>query len=440
MVDKRVLIDEPTGVAFLFDSSAVVKTGMKFPAAPTAPSVKPIGSRLIATWGDDNLFPQNVKKLADLTFIPAVISMQVRALYGTLEYGEEIYDAATKSYVFTPSTDPAVDDFLKRTNINRYLIEAASDYYWFGNVFPEIILTNDRSAIASISIQEAMFSRFEKQNIKTGLVDYCYINANWDNGGKEDDLNTTKVPVIDPYYDPVGALQTRKDSFKYIYPLSFPTPGSTFYQVVPWDSVRKSGWLEIASLIPKWKKALMTNQLSIKYHIEVPEYYWSWKYKNWTELTNDERLKTIKNELKNFNEFFSNPDNSGRSFMTQSKFDAERNVSYPGWKITALDDKISDGKYIDDSNEASSQLLFALGVDGTLIGTTPGKAMGAGSGSDKRVAYNMYMQLRQADEDIVFEPLHFIRDYNGWNPKLKFRFRRRDIVTADTGKSTKPVA
>lgn len=440
MVEGKVLHDGNLGVAFLFESNAVMKTGVKFPDHPTAPAVRPLGSQKIAYWGDDNLFPQNVKKLADLTFIPGVIAMQVRALYGSLEYGVEVFDPATKKYVFTPSENPDVDDFLKKTNVKRYLIEAASDFYWFGNIFPELILTNDRSKIASISVQEAMFSRFEKQNPKTGAIENCYINANWDNGGKEDDPNTTVIPVIDPYYDAVGSLQARKDGFKYIFPLSFPTPGSTFYQVAPWDSVRKSGWLEIASLIPKWKKALMTNQLSIKYHIEVPDYYWSWKYKDWENKTDAQRKTIVENELKNFNAFFSSPDNSGRSFMTQSKFDSERNIQYPGWKITALDDKLGDGKYIDDSNEASSQLLFALGVDGTLIGTTPGKSMGAGSGSDKRVAYNMYMQLRQADEDILFEPLHFIRDYNGWDPKLKFRFRRRDIVTADNGTSTKPVA
>ncbi len=82
---------------------------------------------------------------------------------------------------------------------------------------------------------------------------------------------------------------------------------------------------------------------------------------------------------------------------------------------------------------------MALGLDPTLIGTAPGKGMGAGSGSDKRVALNIYTSMVLAHADIVLEPFHFIRDYNEWNPLIEFKMRKMLINTLDSGKQTTPV-
>ena len=433
---EDVLINHNASVTYLPRHGAVVLDKSATKTKPTAPAVKASGSGLIAPWGDDNLFPQNVLGKAEKTFLPSVIQWQVRAMGSRLIYGIEEIDAATGEEKFRRVKDPVVEAWLKRTNIGRYCVETASDLYWWGNMFPELILSNDRSEIVSISAQEAMYCRWEVQNQSTGLVDNCYINANWDNGGTE--ANSTVVKVIDPYYDPVGSLKARKE-FKYIYPLSFPSPGKTYYQLVSWDSVRKNGWLEIAALIPTWKKALMQNQVSIKYHIEIPEYYWSWKYKDWHKMSQAQQTNARSTELSEFNSFLTGEEKAGKSIMTTSKFDEGTNTKYPGWTITALDDKIKDGKYIEDSQEASAHILFAVGLDGTLIGSAPGKGFGAGSGSDKRVAFNMYMELQQPNEDLILEPLHFIRDYNGWNPEYKFKFKRNQISTLDSGNETKPI-
>lgn len=430
------LINKNATIAFLPSASAVVLDKSASKAKPTTPVINMVSARNIAIWGDDNLFPQTVLAKAEKTFIPAVIDWKVSAMGSRLVYGIEEIDANGKE-TFKRVKDPVVDAWLKRSNISRYLIETASDLYWWGNMFPELILSNDRSTITSISAQDAMYCRWERQNPETGLIENCYINANWDSNGTE--ANSAIVKVIDPYYDPVGALRERKDGFKYIYPLSFPSPGKTYYQLVSWDSVRRNGWLEIASLIPTWKKALMQNQISIKYHIEVPEYYWKWKYKDWDKKSEKDQLACRATEMTEFNNFLTGEDKAGKSVMTTSKFDEVTKTKYPGWSITALDDKIADGKYIEDSQEASAHLLFALGIDGTLIGSTPGKGFGAGSGSDKRVAFNMYLELQQAKEDLILEPLHFIRDYNGWNPEYKFKFKRNAITTLDSGNETTPI-
>jgi hypothetical protein len=127
-------------------------------------------------------------------------------------------------------------------------------------------------------------------------------------------------------------------------------------------------------------------------------------------------------------------ENTGNSLMVTFSSNPQLQKEYPGWKITAIDNKIRDGIYIEDSQEASSHLLFALAVDPTLIGSAPGKGMGAGSGSDKQAAFNQYISLCQAHADIILEPLHFIRDYNGWDPRLTFKFKREILAPQTSGK------
>lgn len=427
------IINTNATIAYFPSAAAVVRTSTPG-AKPTTVEEKVNETGGVSPWGDDNLFPQNVVKLAEKTFVPTVIEFKVRALVSRLIYGKVDPDTGK----FNRTSNPEIDAWLRRTSIKRYLVEAALDYYWFGNFFPEIILNNDRSEITSISVQEASYCRWSIHNPKTGLSDWCYISANWANGATATTADTAKVRAIDPYYDPEGSLRSGRD-FKYIYPVSFPSPGKSYYQLASWDSIRKNGWLELASLIPTWKKHLMKNQISIKYHIDIPEYYWRWKYKNWDQMNQAEQTNARTSEMTAFNDFLTGETSAGRSIMTTFKFDENRNVKYPGWTITPLDDKIADGKYIEDSQEASSHILFALGVDGTLIGNTPGKGMGAGSGSDKRVAMNNQQLLSKLDEGYILDPLQFIAQYNGWDPGIEFRFEREMIATLDSGSQTQKI-
>ena len=426
-------------IAYLEGSRATVNLSKSKAPYPTSPLMKESGSRKIAYWGDDNLFPQTViEECSKNTLIPTTLDWKARALYGGgVMTGKTTYDAKGEE-IFTPEIFPVVRDFFKRSNLKRYFIEGCSDFYWFQNVFPEMILSRDRKEIVSMVAQETTYCRWEKQNPATGLIENCYINANWDNGGTEN--NSIIVPVLDPYYDPVNNLREDKRGFKYIYPISYPSPGKTYYQLAHWNSLRESGWLDVAQAIPQFKKALMKNQMSIKYHIEIADYWWEWKFPNWKSMKPEDRKTKTEAELTKINDWLTGQERAGTSVVTTFKSDPQTGKEYAGWKITAVDDKVKDGMYIEDSQEASSHLLYALGVDGTMIGTAPGKNMGAGSGSDKRVAFNIYISLADIHKHILLEPLEFIRDYNGWDPDIEFRFKNNLITTLDTGKETTTTA
>lgn len=443
MEENNIIVNEEACVFYTKDTAILFKEKKSAASkvkTPSSPIVTPNASNstgIIAKWGDDNLFPQTViQEARKSTIIPSTLDWKARALYsGGITYGTVSYkDDGTE--VFTPAKMPAIEDFFRKSNVYRYGMEAAVDFYWFFNNFPELVLSNDRSQIVAITSQAAENCRWSLQNKSTGLIEWCYINANWGENETETSPSTIKVPVIDPYYDPVTALRERKDGFKYIYPISYPTPGSNYYQLAHWNSIRESGWLDVASEIVKFKKYLMQNQMSIKYIIDIPEYWWQWKYPDWQKYGFEKKNEIRKTEITEINKFLKGGERAGTSVITTSKFDVHLKLKYPGWEIKPIEDRVKDGAYIEDSQEASSHMLYALGVDATLIGTAPGKGLGAGSGSDKRVAFNIYISLCKIHQDIILEPLRFIRDYNGWDSSIEFRFRNSLITTLDKGKET----
>ncbi len=436
---KKKVIINPDGVAYLPGIDAIVSTGKQPFEEPPIPKIITLNAPYnYSPWGDDNLYPLNAKTDAyKSTIIPTVLEWKAKALYsGGMVYGTVSIDETTGEEKLTVVKDAEIDAWLKRSSYKRTLIKLCSDFYWYYNIFPALILSKDRTEIATIAPQESLYCRFQVQNPdNNNKIDNVFVNANWLNRGSIQ--NSLKIPVLDLNYDAVNALRNRNDSFIYVYPVAFPSPGESYYQIPAWDTLRQSGWLGVAQAIPMFKKSLMTNQLSIKYHIEVSEAWWKWKYPDWDSLAAQKKVDIRTEELQTFNDLMTGKNNAGKSIMSTFRVDPHTQKEYAGWRITAIDDKIKDGIYVEDSQEASSHHYSALGVDPTLLGNSPGKGMGAGSGSDKRVAFNIYVNNCRTEQDLILEPYQFVADYNGWSdriPGLTFWFRNYWISTLETGK------
>jgi hypothetical protein len=409
-------------------------TGSAPAAEPTTAERKPLGGGLISPWGEDNLFPQAVvKDIEKNTVLPSILERKAATMYGGgLVYGTIEGVEANGAKRFVGQYIPEIEDFLEGSAVDRYAFEALVDINTFANAFPELILSKDRKKIVGISTQDATWCRYSLP--KKGVVEFVYINANWDNGGSATDDYVVKVPVIDPYYDAAGALAARTDSFKYIYPLSIPSPDKALYQLASWNSVRRSGWLEVAAAIPEFKKMLFKNQLSVKYLVEIHSAYWEWKYGDWEGLAIDERRTLIETELKAFNDVMSGTNGAGKTVMTTTLLDKRTGLEVSAFKITAIDDKLKDGIYIEDSQEASSHIYTAVGYAPSLMGVSPGKGMGegAGGGSEPRVLFSNFISTAQFHMNLVLEPLNLIARYNNWtvNGKpIRFRFLPPLVMT-----------
>ncbi|MCJ8334937.1 MAG: hypothetical protein MJH10_11900 [Epibacterium sp.] len=384
----------------------------------------------IAYWGDNNDFPQQVlaeiEKNSDLG---SMLDLQARALVsGGLGY--RVIDMATGQEKPNQRV-MEIEKFLYRNW--AYPMKAATDFYRFINVWPQLSVGDNREKVLWLTCREAPYCRHELQDEKTGRIRHTFINSDW-SGQTTDHRLTQKLPVIDPMYDLPEDVKARKDGPHYSYPLSYPTD-RIYYQLANWNALRKSKWLELANKIPAYKLAVMKNQITIKYHIQIPEYYWEWKYeKTWAKLSAEERKTKKEEEIANINKYLRGEEQAGKSLVTPFKFDRHAHKEYPGIKIDAIDDKMKDGIYLEDSVEATIKMFSALGLDPSILGIVPGKGGSNRSGSDKREALNIYISLMQPHAQILLRPYDFTSWYNGWNNDsqlIEWYFKGPHLQTLD---------
>ena len=240
-----------------------------------------------------------------------------------------------------------------------------------------------------------------------------------------------KIPLVDIWGDPMD-LKERKE-FKFIYPLAYPTEDEIFYPLVDWNAARESGWFDVAQAVAKAKKALFGNKITANLHVSIPSSWWVWKYPDFNEMDPAKRKKTMDFEYDQFEKRMVGVDKSGNSIFTTFPSGPDVGGEYKDWTITAIENKIPDGMFNADSNEASSHLLYALGMDPAIIGSQPGSKLGAGSGSDKRVAFNIYLDTILAHMNLILEPFPFIGRYNGFKP---YKYYLKNWLLAQEQKDT----
>lgn len=415
-----------------------VGAAITMPSPSTTPPLKDMdANNVIAFWGDENNFPQKV--ITDIkkdTELGPLLEKKALLVYaGGLKWG--VPTMVNGKEVMQPlpvKENKIIRDFMRKSNINRYLLEGATDLINFYNGFVEIILSRDKSQIVQICIQEAANCRWEK--MKSGKVNYCYVSANWPDEKPE---TAKKLPVIDPYYDAAEFLREKiktGKSFNWIYPISIPTPGTTYYQLARWNGIRESGWLDVSQLVPKSKKYLLEGQLNIKYHIEIHEMFWPTKYKDWDALSPEERQKTVKGELDGIRKMLSGAEKTGNSLITAMKSDPNYQNTISMWKINVIDDKIKQGQFLEEGKDSSRHKMSAVGLHPALVGTFDNNGMG-GAGSNIREAYNLNNFLNRPFQDVLLEPLYLIKEYNGWPAELEFYIENPYMTTLDKGTEVK---
>ena len=345
----NIIINDEYTVALLPGARAAVSTDVKSLSRPTLEIDRLASTRNLLFWGDNNDFPQsvinNVRKDPE---IGTLLDKQAALLYsGGISWG--IPSKVNGKVIYTdlsPNEDKVIRQWYKKSNINKYIAETAKDLYWFYNAFTEVVLDGGGTSIIQLCAQPAEECRFGPQNANSGMIDTCYLNAQWPNGTPTDPL-TKKLPVLDIYYDPSQQLLANQRGLNYIYPLSIANPGNKFYQLASWNSIIESGWLDISQAIPKFKKALLKNQMTVKYHIQISNLFWDLKYPDFRDKKDMKKRKEIMlAELTALEATLTGAERAGKS-ITSGLFHQENTQTakeYELVKITPIDDLMKDGK------------------------------------------------------------------------------------------------
>ena len=389
-----------------------------------------INSLPYSVWGDDNQFPQQVlDDLAKNSVACQALEKRTRVHFGRgiIAY-REVKDAmgiTTREKV----TDPAVVDFFRINRINYEWPRFIHSLEVFYNGWLEMITNKGKDYINRVFVKDPAYCRVSQMDPQTLKIATLYFSAQW-NLLPNVDVNSKVVQLI-PLWDPYKYDGNTYPDAKFAIQQSYVSFGKSYYSLASWNGVRVNKWMEIASMVPAMKRAIMKNQVTIKYHVQIPDFYFEKKYPA-AQYTVAQRKKEIQNTIDELNDFLSDTDNSGKSFVSFSFWDQVQKKMMDGWKIDVIDNKLTDGAYLPDSQAANSEVLFGIGIDPCMIGgsSVPGGKLGAGSGSDKREAYWMLNADMGISRMKSLEPLYFIRDFNKWDPTIQF-----DYVTVDTSQT-----
>lgn len=392
----------------------------------------------IASWGSKNDYPQQIlKAVRPNGSASSGLRFLRKAHYGNglvlvRDVANDQGKKETKMVDFTEVPD--IQTFFLKSQMNRFWKETIADLEYFSLAFPEYILSDNFQTINKVRRQKTAWCRFSLPNKDTNLVEYVYISEKF---GKESVATTSEyveeVPLIDSYWSPEEVKEYCKvnNIKKFIRPVFYPLIDEAMYPKSEWHAVVESGWLEVANSVPALKKSLFANQMTIKYLVEINELYFQKIYnEQWTKFSPDERIEIRRKVVDAVNESLSGNDNAGKSIQSM-KF-IEDGKEYSAVTITAIDDKLKDGSYLPEAEAANSEVLFALGVDPSLIGAgIPGGKLGAGSGSDKREAFTILSALFKTNRETTLEVYDFIAQYNGWDSTIRAAFENTILTTLD---------
>lgn len=401
------------------------------PATDPATPVEKNSSSSYINWGDDNDYPGYIEERAHKnTLIPSTLQFKANHMAAAgINYGfVSSFDDKTLRPVYSRFEHPELDLFWKRNNKQLLLEDIYRNLYWWSHAFVEIVLNKQKTEIAAISCHDSCHCRLSKQDPKTGLKPFLYIDANFPSPSQD---TLTKVRLIDPYFDWIGQIKNNPGT-KFIYPLFFNSPKRTFYQRTPWHSLFDSRWADLAEKIPTFKAKLMDNQMVIKYIFHVPEEYWRHEFPKWDSMDAAERMKARVDRTREFNNVLTGIEKTGKSIMLTFRSDAAQR-QFSKWEVQEMKGNLGSGEYIEDSQELSEHTLYALAFDGTLIGKTPGKSIGAGSGSDKRLADEIFFKNNKPYALKVIEVLTLISDFNGYKSpsgKPVVWFQEEQVLTS----------
>lgn len=391
---------------------AIAKADSNYVAPKPIPTKEEQSNEWI-NWGDDNNLPTKLRNYVEKNVVLSrgIITRAQVMVAGQLVYGQ--FDEAIGDYKRTVNDD--VDDFLESWNSRQFLNDLGYEFSLWNQAFIRILLTKDGKKIARLFVEQTMFVRYAKPSnfAKGEQPKEVFLHASWANGPQVSEL--LRIPLLDPYRPLADQFAERPTNIEFIFPIRGQNSGRELYLVPDWYAAVEAKWLTISGLIANYKEAFLKNATSVKTLIEIHREYWKTVIPNWHDLEPAKQEEEVKKLLDEIEDYLSGTENAGKTLVTTSGILDGEEV---GVKIKQLEHKLLDGQFIEDSAETNAHILFSLGVDGTLIGSTPGKNMGAGSGSDKREAYNILVTNLQGDQDNLVKIIQKAARFNGFNFKF----------------------
>ena len=370
-------------------------------------------------WGQyDNLPLQKMKLLQNSpNKMQLVITARDFVIGGGLGVFKKKPDLETGEIALKPFYSPAIESWLRRNRIYKYLNESAFQQGFSGNVFTNISY-NPRLKEANLNVVDQFICRLAKPKTEGTPITAFKINPRF---GLQiyntNDTATSAVPGYDPS-DPLRFLESiwhGKDCI----------PGQPHYGFKPWWFTES--WTQITDLIAQFHINGLKNGYNIKYHIRIPEEYYD-KLGD----TIEERELAKDTLQKNMDKWLAGVENVNKAMVTHYLAEKYGEGKTAGIEIIEMKNNLPDDAYTKLFDTANIAQAGGHGILPALAGINVGSTLG-NSGDQLRVAARFQEDYRtENDRHILTEPIRFAADMMGWDDDIVFWPKRiQDTPTLD---------
>ena len=395
----------------------------------------------ISDWGTGNTFPTT----ADATINKVGVLNSGLKFIRNFTIGQGIFPVKVTGYDDKGNeqleivTDPEINRFAKSRLVRRYMEKAVRDYMKFGCAFVQMIPSADGSKMVGLNTINAKYARLGIAD-NTGTITKCVSSGKWPDTPSVNEYNI--FDVLDEY-DPSADLQRRKWGNKiknksFIYTIKDSWSNNEYYSSPIWYSAFLSGWVDIALSVPLFLKKAYENQITWKWHVQIPYAFWDKKFPAEDYKTTELRKAAITDYMQTIEDNLTGATNASKPIFTMFEINPNNGKTEEQWIIEPLANKLDNQTNLVTSAAANSEILFALMLNPNVLGAgmPGGTYAGNQGGSNIREAFLVNIANAWLDRQNILDPLEAFIRFNGADENIEWRFRNTILTTLDTGAGT----
>lgn len=395
----------------------------------------------ISDWGTGNNFPTT----ADTTINSVSVLNSGLKFIRNFTIGQGIFPVIVEGYdndgneVLKKVDDQKLYNFGKSRMVRRYLEKATRDYLKFGPAFAQLLPNADGSQLVGINTINAKYSRLTVAN-KMGTIEKCIVSGKWpDTPGVKTEYSV--YDVLDEY-DPAADLQRRRwgkqtAGKSFIQLVRDSWSNNEYYSAPVWYSAYTAGWVNIAQKIPAFLQKAYENQITWKWHVQIPYAFWDKKFPE--SQYKDVKLRTdaIDKYMDEIEENLCGTDNANKPLFTMFEMNPQGKVEEQ-WIVKPLENKLNSEQDLISSAAANSEILFSMMINPNVLGAgmPGGTYAGNQGGSNIREAFLVNIANAWLDRQNLLDPLETFVRFNGADENVEWRHRNTILTTLDTGSGT----
>lgn len=402
-----------------------------------------VNGREYVCWGSANRYPDEAVRVIGRTgVLSTAVGFKARTSFGqgVVAYRFAGYDENGEEKL-SPIDDIEVCEYLNSYKFIRYADRAFRDLFKFGNAFP-IYYFSEKGEIVNIIARNARHCRISRDK------KYLCVFPDFDKHEPSSTKDCEIIPMLDeddPFLDLMKRKATGRINFN--KPLAFPRlqnyySNADYYGIPDWDAAWRSGWIDVANMVPTFLKESYNNAMTMMWHIQVP-LAWYDKHFPMENYASEEggiekREHDISSFWKEFEDKMCGTAGGNKTFMSEYGIDQDSRGE-DKWIIDRLKNEIDAKERLNTSAAANSEILFSMMINPSTLGAgMPGGAYAgnAGSGSDIRESYLVSVITTFIEKQQVLFPVKLALEYNGKGDNIRLKYKETILTTLNTGNST----